>query len=141
LIGASWLNNYQQLKQTIASPVSSASFCNSVFQSCTRAPFEPPQSAVIVKWLARPFSVQARGYRRTGRRTIAPASNRPALERQAGDHAMTSDSIYATGLQPDAGAEERLFDNWFDSIESAVRDRDLAQGEGRLGRLERPLAR
>ena len=54
---------------------------------------------------------------------------------------MTSDSIYATGLQPDAGAEERLFDNWFDSIESAVRDRDLAQGEGRLGRLERPLAR
>jgi putative transposase len=48
---------------------------------------------------------------------------------------MTSDSIYATGLQPDAGAEERLFDNWFDSIESAVRDRvrsfieELIEGE------------
>ena len=33
----------------IASLVSSASFCNSIFQSRTRAPFEPPQSAVIVK--------------------------------------------------------------------------------------------
>ena len=48
---------------------------------------------------------------------------------------MTSDSTYATGLQPDAGAEERLFDNWFDSIESAVRDRvrsfieELIEGE------------
>ncbi len=55
---------------------------------------------------------------------------------------MTSDSIYATGLQPDAGAEERLFDNWFDPIESAVRDRvrsfieELIEGE-----LETVLAR
>src|SRR5208337_2255935 len=29
-------------------PRSAASFCRSIFQSRTRAPFEPPQSAVIV---------------------------------------------------------------------------------------------
>ena len=34
---------------------------------------------------------------------------------------MTSDSISSGALQPDA--DERLFDNWFDPIESAVRDR------------------
>jgi hypothetical protein len=46
-----------------------------------------------------------------------------ALERQAGDHAMTSDSISATVLQPDADRDEQLFDRWFDPIENAVRDR------------------
>jgi putative transposase len=48
---------------------------------------------------------------------------------------MTSDSISATVLQPESDAEERLFDNWFDPIESAVRDRvrcfieELIEGE------------
>jgi hypothetical protein len=34
---------------------------------------------------------------------------------------MTSDSISSGALQPDV--DECLFDNWFDPIESAVRDR------------------
>jgi hypothetical protein len=32
----------------ILMPVSSANFCSSTFHSRTRAPLEPPQSAVIV---------------------------------------------------------------------------------------------
>jgi putative transposase len=36
---------------------------------------------------------------------------------------MTSDSIDKNALQPDAAADERLFDSWFDPIEHAVRDR------------------
>ena len=36
---------------------------------------------------------------------------------------MMSDSISAAALQPDADAEERLFDDWFDPIENAVRGR------------------
>ena len=36
---------------------------------------------------------------------------------------MTSDGIYTTGLQPDADADEHLFDRWFDPIENAVRPR------------------
>jgi putative transposase len=46
---------------------------------------------------------------------------------------MTSDSISSGALQPDA--DERLFDNWFDPIENAVRDRvrsfieELIEGE------------
>ena len=48
---------------------------------------------------------------------------------------MTSDSISATGLQPNSDADEPLFDKWFDPIESAVRDRvrcfieELIEGE------------
>ena len=48
---------------------------------------------------------------------------------------MTSDSIDTTGVQLDAAADERLFDGWFDPIESAVRDRvrsfieELIEGE------------
>jgi transposase-like protein len=55
---------------------------------------------------------------------------------------MTSDSICSTELQPAAAADESLFDNWFDPIESAVRDRvrsfieELIEGE-----LEAVLAR
>ena len=46
---------------------------------------------------------------------------------------MMSDSISAGALQPDA--DERLFDDWFDPIENAVRDRvrcfieELIEGE------------
>ena len=36
---------------------------------------------------------------------------------------MTSDSIDKNALQPDAAADECLFDSWFDPIEHAVRDR------------------
>jgi hypothetical protein len=36
---------------------------------------------------------------------------------------MTNDSIGTNGFQPDAAADERLFDSWFDPIEHAVRDR------------------
>ena len=55
---------------------------------------------------------------------------------------MTSDSISATVLQPDADTDEHLFDRWFDPIENAVRDRvrsfieELIEGE-----LEAVLAR
>jgi putative transposase len=55
---------------------------------------------------------------------------------------MTNDSICATGIQPESDAAERLFDTWFDPIESAVRDRvrsfieELIEGE-----LEAVLAR
>jgi transposase-like protein len=48
---------------------------------------------------------------------------------------MTSDSIDATGLQPEADTNELLSDSWFDPIESAVRDRvrgfieELIEGE------------
>jgi hypothetical protein len=34
---------------------------------------------------------------------------------------MTNDNIAATVLQPNADAEEHLFDSWFDPIESAMR--------------------
>ena len=42
--------------------------------------------------------------------------------------------ICSTGFQPETDAEERLFDSWFDPIESAVRDRrsfikELIEGE------------
>ena len=38
-----------RLDPAMAEPhVSSANLCNSIFHSLTRAPFEPPQSAVIV---------------------------------------------------------------------------------------------
>ena len=36
---------------------------------------------------------------------------------------MTNDSIDTNAFQPDAAADERLFDSWFDPIEHAVRDR------------------
>ena len=36
---------------------------------------------------------------------------------------MTNDSIDTIAFQPDAAADERLFDSWFDPIEHAVRDR------------------
>ncbi len=55
---------------------------------------------------------------------------------------MTNDNTDATVLQPDADAEERLFDTWFDPIENAVRDQvrsfieELIEGE-----LEAVLAR
>jgi putative transposase len=48
---------------------------------------------------------------------------------------MTNDSICAPGLQPHADTDGPLFDNWFDPIESAVRDRvrsfieELIEGE------------
>ena len=48
---------------------------------------------------------------------------------------MTNDSIDTTGFQPDAAADEHLFDSWFDPIENAVRDRvrcfieELIEGE------------
>ena len=48
---------------------------------------------------------------------------------------MTNDSICSTGIQPESDAAERLFDTWFDPIESAVRDRvrsfieELIEGE------------
>jgi hypothetical protein len=48
---------------------------------------------------------------------------------------MTSDSICATGLQPNSDADEPLFDSWFDPIERVVRDRvrsfieELIEGE------------
>ena len=48
---------------------------------------------------------------------------------------MTNDSIDTIAFQPDAAADERLFDSWFDPIEHAVRDRvrsfieELIEGE------------
>jgi putative transposase len=48
---------------------------------------------------------------------------------------MTSESICSTRFQPETDAEERLFDSWFDPIESAVRERvrsfieELIEGE------------
>ena len=48
---------------------------------------------------------------------------------------MTSDSISATGLQPNSDADEPLFDKWFDPIESAVRDRIEPLVEKRLVRV------
>ena len=48
---------------------------------------------------------------------------------------MTNNSICTTGFQPDAAADVRRFDSWFDPIEHAVRDRvcsfieELIEGE------------
>ena len=36
---------------------------------------------------------------------------------------MTSDSIYAAGLQPNTDTDEHVFDKWFDPIEAGLRDR------------------
>jgi transposase-like protein len=49
--------------------------------------------------------------------------NHLALERRAGDHAMTSVTTKADGLQPETETVGYLFDNWFDPIESGVRER------------------
>ena len=55
---------------------------------------------------------------------------------------MTNDSIGTTGFQPDAAAEEHLFDSWFDPIEHAVRERVRSFIEKLIeGELEAILAR
>ena len=55
---------------------------------------------------------------------------------------MTSDSICAAGLQPDAAAGERLFDNWFDPIEAGLRERVRDFIEAMIhGELDAALAR
>src|SRR3954469_7210211 len=50
-------------------------------------------------------------------------SNHPALERRIGDHAMTSVTTKPDSSQPAAETAVYLFDNWFDPIESGLRDR------------------
>src|SRR6185369_1503847 len=47
----------------------------------------------------------------------------PALERRAGDHAMSSVSTTSERSQPTREPRCQLFDDWFDPIETAVRDR------------------
>ena len=55
---------------------------------------------------------------------------------------MMNDSIDTTGFQPDAAADELLFDSWFDPIEHAVRDRVRSFIEGLIeGELAAVLAR
>ena len=55
---------------------------------------------------------------------------------------MTSDSICAAGLQPDAAADERLFGNWFDPIEAGLRERVRDFIEAMMhGELDAALAR
>ncbi len=55
---------------------------------------------------------------------------------------MMNDSIDTTGFQPDASADELLFDSWFDPIEHAVRDRVRSFIEGLIeGELAAVLAR
>jgi putative transposase len=49
--------------------------------------------------------------------------NHPALERRAGDHAVTSDTMKSDCAQLANEGLPLLFDNWFDPIESAVRAR------------------
>src|SRR3974377_2177625 len=76
----------------------------------------------------------------------------PALERRTGDHAMTNDNMKAAACS----VEGLLFDNWFDPIETALRERapnfteELIQGDltaaldrpryGRRGMKESPSA-
>src|SRR3954469_3665505 len=50
-------------------------------------------------------------------------SNHPALVRRTGDHAMTSITTKPDSSQPAAEATVDLFDNWFDPIETGVRER------------------
>src|SRR5712671_3213861 len=50
-------------------------------------------------------------------------SNHPALVRRTGDHAMTSITTKPDSSQPSAEATVDLFDNWFDPIETGVRER------------------
>src|SRR4051812_40707528 len=47
----------------------------------------------------------------------------PALARRAGDHAMTSPTTKRDALQPEAEEAGPLFADWFDPIETALRDR------------------
>src|SRR6202035_5463222 len=47
----------------------------------------------------------------------------PALKRRTGDHAMTSITTKSDSSQLAAEAASRLFDNWFDPIETEVRAR------------------
>ena len=55
---------------------------------------------------------------------------------------MMNDSIDTTDFQPDAAADELLFDSWFDPIEHAVRDRVRSFIEGLIeGELAAVLAR
>src|SRR5919198_497561 len=63
--------------------------------------------------------------------------------RRTGDHAMKSISTKSDSSQPVADTAVYLFDDWFDPIEAAVRDRVRgfiqAMIEGELGgSLERP---
>src|SRR4029453_10959038 len=50
-------------------------------------------------------------------------SNRPALVRRTGDHAMKSITRKSDSSQPAAETAVYLFDDWFDPIEAGVRDR------------------
>src|SRR5262249_50551139 len=50
-------------------------------------------------------------------------SNHPALKRQTGDHAMTSNITKTAPSQGEAQTAPQLFDDWFDPIETAVRQR------------------
>jgi putative transposase len=54
---------------------------------------------------------------------VIKTSNHPALKRRTGDHAMTSTSTKSDSSQPAAETTSRLFDNWFDPIETEVRAR------------------
>jgi len=49
-------------------------------------------------------------------------SNHSALERRAGDHAMTSVTTKPDSSQPSAETSPTLFDDWFDLIEARLRD-------------------
>lgn len=49
--------------------------------------------------------------------------NHPALKRRTGDHAMTNTTTKSDSSQPAAETTSRLFDNWFDPIETEVRAR------------------
>src|SRR2546423_5769396 len=50
-------------------------------------------------------------------------SNRPTLVRRTGDHAMNSITRKSDSSQPAAETAVYLFDDWFDPIETGVRDR------------------
>src|SRR5260370_1330524 len=54
---------------------------------------------------------------------VIKSSNHPALKRRTGDHAMTSTTTKYDSSQPGVETTSRLFDNWFDPIETEVRAR------------------
>lgn len=54
---------------------------------------------------------------------VIKTSNHPALKRRTGDHAMTNTTTKSDSSQPAAETTSRLFDNWFDPIETEVRAR------------------
>src|SRR5882757_11220189 len=54
---------------------------------------------------------------------VIKTSNHPALKRRIGDHAMTNTTTKSDSSQPAAETTSRLFDNWFDPLETEVRAR------------------